>query len=705
MDFVRKSLKILSAALCGAALGYGVGRLGFGLIRFDCATGVGWWRDGVELPGAAAGAALFLWRFRRSPGAAARYFLPVLPGALLMLCFPGEAAAWCAFVLGAGWGLMRYGSAAGDADRRLRRAAEFLAGGPFAAGLTAFMFAFGFWMQLKAFQSYYLNYLDWGEYAELYLRGRWSVAGAGHCNILPNLLLFPLIRALPFPGTLFAVNAALIASAVPLARKLALNLGAPQALTALAVLAGAFMPGFTGQYLCTFYGYHPTVFLIPLLLGFFCCRAAGDRTGMALCFLLSLAVQETAALFWAGFALWLFVRRDWKRGGALLAAMIGVFILMSYCASGGGGYAQTGRYAALGNSVFEILASPFRDPKTFAGNFFTLPNLRFVLYLLIPAGFAAAAFPGLPAAALPILAGVLLQSYDSGKNPASQYAVELSVLMLAAALCNLARLARGTPSPVLRALLAGVPGNGEPRRQYRGSVLALALLLVAAHLLLGQSLLLGARSFWAVKEGPVRPVGSMPDGDPVTRYLEKSIPASARVLASGRVRSRLLFRNVTAAPDAAGSPGDVIVLDLDDIFPNGSLRARLFADPQVHPYTTVNWRGLRLVLYRVSPPGVPKAPLPFLRRLPPGGEAPGTPLEGGDGYVALRRLPGGAVGALVLKTPPGDADLLLRSADGKLVNLPFAEGFLPADAAAPGTLFLLPVTAEAGTISVRIRRR
>ena len=518
--------KLAAAALCGAALGYGIVRLGYGLVWFDCATGSGVWRSGGGLVGAVVGAALFMWRFRKNPGIALRCWFPVLPGALLMLVSPREAAAWCAFVLAAGWGVLRWGAAeSGGFDRLRRPVAGALAGKTAAMLLTFGMFAFGFVMQLLAFKSFYLNYLDWGEYAELYLRGKWGVAGAGHCNILPNLLLFPLVRAIPRPETLFFVNAALIASAVPLARKLALKLGASKRLTALAVLAGAFLPGFTGQYLCTFYGYHPAVFLIPILLAFFCCRAAKNRPGMALFFVLSLAVQETVALFWCGWALWLLARREWKRGILLFVAMLGIFALAAYLAAAGGGYAQAGRYAALGNSPGEILTSPFRDFPLFCKTLFTLPNLRFVLYLSIPAGFAAAAFPGVLIAGVPILAGMLLQSYDSGKNLASQYAVELSILLLAAALNNLARLGHGTPSRVLAFLTRGVPGNGDARRQYRGSLLAFAVLLVAAHLLLGQSLFFGARAFYGVGKGGFRTVGRLPDGGPVMEYLE--VPCSS----------------------------------------------------------------------------------------------------------------------------------------------------------------------------------
>ena len=99
---------------------------------------------------------------------------------------------------------------------------------------------------------------------------------------------------------------------------------------------------------------------------------------------------------------------------------------------------------------------------------------------------------------------------------------------------------------------------------------------------------------------------------------------------------------------------------------------------------------------------MPKAPLPFLRRFAP--EA-GTPLAGGDEYIALRNLPGGAVCALVVKTPPHDAELLLRFADGKRMALPFAQGFLPANFAPPGTGFVLPVPAGSRLISIAVRPR
>lgn len=699
--------KYSALTLCGGALGYGVGRLAWDLLRFDCATGNALWRSGGGLPGAVAGALLFLVCFRRQADTAWRCWLPVLPGAVPMMLFPREAAAWCGFVLCAGCGVLRCGGAGIFESRRFvrirRSAAELLSCRSAAVIFFIAAFAAGFLMQFKAFHSYYLDYLDWGEYAELYLRGKWGVTGAGHCNILPDLLLFPLMRALPSPGTLFAVNAALIASAVPLTRQLAVNLRASKTLTALAMLCGVFMPGLTGQYLCLFYGYHPVVFLVPILLAFFCCRAVGNRVGMALFFTLSLAVQETVALFWCGWALQLLARRDWKRGCALFVAMAGLFWLMASCISGGA-YVQAGRYAALGGSPAAVALSPFRDLPLFCRTLFSMSNLRFVLYLMIPAGFAAAAFPRVLIAGAPILAGVLLQSYDSGKNLASQYALELSVLILAAAVEHLARLGRGAPSPVLRGVMAGIPGADRAGCQYRGSMWALPVLLVASHLLLGQSLFLGARAFWGPERGGLRSVGNLPDGAPVTQFLERFVPPSARLLASGRVRSRMLFRNVTAPPDSPPRPGDVIVVDLDDIFPNDRLRTRLFADPQVHPCTTVNWRGMRLALYRVSPPGVPKTMPPFLRKCPPLDPASaGTPFGTGDECISLQVLPGNRIGATIVKTPPGDVDLLLYFSDGRRLQVPFAHGFLPANAAPPGTMFLFP--AEPGLLSVRIRRR
>ena len=48
-----------------------------------------------------------------------------------------------------------------------------------AALLTLGIFVFGFVMQSKAFHGFHFDYLDRGEYAELYLRGKRGVAELG----------------------------------------------------------------------------------------------------------------------------------------------------------------------------------------------------------------------------------------------------------------------------------------------------------------------------------------------------------------------------------------------------------------------------------------------------------------------------------------------------------------------------------------------
>lgn len=694
-------LKYILFIICGAGFGWGCLRLGWNLLWFDHATGNSAWRTGGEVPGMFAGALLFAVLSARRIEKVWSCGLPILPGWLLLAVFPREPAAWMIWLMCVGWSFFRAGVAMPPVRKLFvlswKSRMRILL--PVAVALFAGAAAVGVWMQLKAFHSYYFNYLDWGEYAEFYLRGDGILSGLGHCNILPNLLLRPLIRAFPRPETLFAVNAVLIASGILCAGKLARNVGLPQKTAVFMAFCAALLPAFSNQYLCTFYGYHPVVFLIPLLLGFFCCRSSGNRFGAFLCFLFSLLIQETAAFFWCGWALWLLSRRQWKRGMILLAGSLGCFVLMAYWAGGGSaaGYAQAGRYAVPG-------ASPAEMSETFCRMLLKVQNLRFCAALLLPLGIAAFAFPGILFGALPILAGVLLQNYDSGKNPASQYAVELSILLLGAGIIHCGRLYRGESSRILAFLGYGLPRRDAPRRQYRGILLSLMFLVPSTHFLLGQTVFFGPRAFFGPERAGIRPVGRMPDGAPVTRFLQKAIPPSADLLASGRLRSRFLFRNVTKPAYAEGKPGDVIAVDLDDIFPSDSLRLKLWKDPRIQPYTTVNWRGLRFVLYRISSSGTSEKRLPFLRYCPPAVfEQSGRPLAGGDSYFDFRLLPNRCLGVYVKRTPERDADLLLKINGTRHLALPFANGFLPANAAPPGLLFLSPQESEDISVVVRYR--
>ena len=164
---------------------------------------------------------------------------------------------------------------------------------------------------------------DWGVYVVAYKELAsglfncpiWKFLNTGgHFNLLPNIFGTLLFSVTPEPFAIFILNSLVIYSAIPCTYFAARsNKVAP--LPAL-IFSLALLFHFTLANLntCIFYGYHPNIYLIPLFLlfwGFFCQK----RYRIAAVFmLLSLLVQETFAVLWFGFGLFLllFQRKNSK---------------------------------------------------------------------------------------------------------------------------------------------------------------------------------------------------------------------------------------------------------------------------------------------------------------------------------------------------------------------------------------------------------
>jgi hypothetical protein len=153
----------------------------------------------------------------------------------------------------------------------------------------------------------------------------------------------------------------------------------------------------------------------------------------------------------------------------------------------------------------------------------------------------------------------------------------------------------------------------------------------------------------------------------------------------------------------------VIVLDLDDLVPSAPLRKTLFFTDNVHLIDVINYRGIRLLVYRVSQSGIAKHPLPFLRKANDVIGYRGVKAAENK-YFDIRLLPVGQktfLTARVKNTPPADADFIIRLSGGKeqVFNIRFAHGVLPASAAETGQVFFfqLPVS-NFESASVQIKR-
>ena len=360
-----------------------------------------------------------------------------------------------------------------------------------AAGLAGA--AYGMYLQFYGVYHLSLIFSDWSVYvlaymdmASSFLSAPWKFFNAGgHFNLLPNCVGALLYSMTDEPFAIFVLNSLVIYSAVPCTYFAARSSGlAP--LHALIFALGLLMHfSLANLNLCTFYGYHPNIYLLPLFLlfwGFFVRKKYGTA---AVFMLLSLMVQETFAVLWFGFGLVLLFFFPPKKmrlsGAALSIAMVGWFffvtrVLMSWGnAENAAGYQQMFHYSNLGNSIPQILLSPFYRPSVFFNELLAVENFYFALFLL--AGFCTSLFYArLMLMLLPPFIGVCLLNNTELSNVAMQYQVEFFVVLAAAAAMGLVKcgnLSRETLSAALTAtlcamLLCGIFAGRFPWSLYSG---------------------------------------------------------------------------------------------------------------------------------------------------------------------------------------------------------------------------------------------
>ena len=481
------------------------------------------------------------------------------------------------------------------------------------------------------------------------------------------------------PETIFAVNAAALASAGPLCYLLAKRRGffpVPALLFGFCAWANPVLYNQSAQ----FYGFHPVNLLVPLILGFFICRER--RPGWAACFaVLTLLVQETAAAFWCGYGLWMLLRGKGTRrrlaGAAVFLGAIAFFVLVSAAVMpkllGVAGYSQNFHYAPLGDSAGAIALSPFLRPRAFWAVLSQQQNLAFLLALAVPVLAAFAFAPSCFAvAALPLAAAVAMQGSPEIKNLFQQYGLEITLILLVAALFGAAKRLSAGRSELFRGALAAM---------------TTASLLMFAHF--GVGCLVAPRALMR-----------RPDAEKMISFLREKLPpagSGSRLLAPQRLRGHFAFERPVGAPGDLRCPGDMVLIDLDEVDRElPALRKKLITDPRTVPVTHLNWYGRHLVLYRVAPQAVPnRLDLPFLIYCHIGKPWPGLPFPArAPEGVEVHLLPDRSR-LLVRLRRPVKTDLsvkvlvLLEEGRCETRIYPFAHGVIPADIVGPGMVFVL----------------
>lgn len=540
--------------------------------------------------------------------------------------------------------------------------------------------AWGYYLQIRAYDSLHFIWGDWNQYVEHYqnlLSGKASFAqwcaGAGHWNFGVNLFMTAALKLWYAADMVFIVNALCIASIVPLGYWLCRKCNLSTWLSPVLLILTVCNPVLSNQYLSLFYGFHPIVFFVPLLLGFFIAREYENRYFMAVCFVLSLLVQETVCVFWAGYALYLLCCKRWKSGIGLFAAMVGLFFFFSNtvipAAHDAENYSQMFHYAHLGNNMGEVLLSPLTRPGVFWKTVFERNSICFALAVFVPFLFGIVFKPLMMVTVLPLFAGVILQGSPDVKTVMLQYGLECTLFAMVVMIFNLKRIYPEVRRPALCAVLISTALCG---------------------MMLG--LLPGCN-------GEVENILNRPNGAGMISFFDQHAGESARVIATGRIRGQFQFTRPTGAIGKEYRPGDVIILDLHD---NGiedssklsEFRRRIAADRRVIPVSYLIWENHTIVMFRVGekesvPPTVPwlypVAEKDFVKV--------GIPLKSTDEYE-LRYL--GIKGKnlyrfLLKKRCENDIEFVIRqhtsSGEKMTAVISFGNGLFPAYTVKPGTAF------------------
>ncbi len=543
-------------------------------------------------------------------------------------------------------------------------------------GVTA-----GTWSFLLLSNAYRTRWItaDWWVYMQSYYhlafeshRSADFLIQGGHANLLPNIVMTLLVRIFPDVNVVFAVSAVLI-GVLPLC---VYAFGGVNSLPVIASLCFAVVtmlnPVVVNQSLSSFYGYHPVLFFGPLLLVFFIFREKKNMAGMIITAALSMLVQETVFVFWAGYAVYLALQKKYLCGAALFLFCTSTFLFISYWLMpelcGAGNNVQMFHYTKLGSTPFEVLLSPFLRPYAFWEIISAKTNFYFLLAVLMPCGLLALRTPSMLVIILPLLAGVLLQESPDMKNPAMQYGYEFTVLLIAMSVTSAGKMYREQRMDILCRSI--------------GVVLAMTLLCTFYYGQIPFSRYSSERIFNFADHQEFHDM-----------VLKKIVPENSRVIASDVIQPYYLFKRRIAPLSAELRPGDCVILDVKA--PSAiadRVRRRLLADRRAVPVFSYGLGDSCFAIWTISE-RVQERPVFMPCMTYEDFSRKGQLADTGNSdfsLIVVREGNGTAVHCRVNKSVDYDVEIILQLQypDGEFSKkILFGNGIYPAWNAEPGTVF------------------
>lgn len=284
--------------------------------------------------------------------------------------------------------------------------------------------------------------------------------------------------------------------------------------------------------------FHPVALAVPFLMLAVAGAVTGRHGWLAAGVGLALACEETVTLPVAGLGLYLLAIRGARvRGAVLLAVAVATLVaavtLWLPAFGGDGGLPTLRRYASLGATWREVLASPWLRPEAFWGRLASEATLGYLVRLLAPLAFLPLLAPRAWLALVPPLAQVLLTDGEALRSMNGHYEALLLPGLALATLQGLQRVARWI-----------APASSPDDVRHAAAAWMVLIPLLAApwlHADLGR--------------GHLADLAPPPDAADLRRVLE-AVPPAVGVAAPAALQARLADRPVAVILDRPS--------DLDD---------------------------------------------------------------------------------------------------------------------------------------------
>src|SRR5437879_3164983 len=289
----------------------------------------------------------------------------------------------------------------------------------------------------------------------------WHDAVWGNHATFILAVVVPFLWLLPNPATLLVIQSFVLAlGAVP---AYCLGRRVWDHPVAGAVTAGVYLLYPPLQF-ANLFDFHADTFATPILLAAFASIFAG-KTGWALVWAgLLMLVKEDMALVSLTFGLYVAAVHRRPSGLGLAAAAVTVFALLIWVVIPS--WTQTpyfsvhNRWRYLGNTPWELIASPVLHPDVFFGTILQPERLGYLAMLVVPLAGLPLLAPEILAVGLPPLVSNLLSNIEMQYTIRGHYTAALTPILIVAAVVGSRRAAtwaqeRGwRPSAVLAAMAA-----------------------------------------------------------------------------------------------------------------------------------------------------------------------------------------------------------------------------------------------------------